>query len=276
MEAVGQLTGGMAHDFNNLLGSMLLNLDFLRDEVAGSETGENMLNTLTSAVERGASLTQRLLAFSRQQVLDARVLDATTLIRDMESLLRHTLPATIRIDMNLQSSPAMVNVDRHQLESSLLNLAINARDAMEDGGILSFRTSTVELEAEDLKDAHTAVPGTYICLAVTDTGQGIPEHLLDHVLEPFFTTKEIGKGTGLGLSMVYGFVQQSEGHFVLSSKLGQGSTFNMYFPMVGSSDVRQNDETAASAEEGAEGDLEHILVVEDNPEIEKVISRALS
>jgi signal transduction histidine kinase len=113
MEAVGQLTGGMAHDFNNLLGSMLLNLDFLRDEVAGSETGENMLNTLTSAVERGASLTQRLLAFSRQQVLDARVLDATTLIRDMESLLRHTLPATIRIDMNLQSSPAMVNVDRH-------------------------------------------------------------------------------------------------------------------------------------------------------------------
>jgi CheY-like chemotaxis protein len=147
---------------------------------------------------------------------------------------------------------------------------------MEDGGILSFRTSTVELEAEDLKDADTAVPGTYICLAVTDTGQGIPEHLLDHVLEPFFTTKEIGKGTGLGLSMVYGFVQQSEGHFVLSSKLGQGSTFNMYFPMVGSSDVRQNDETAASAEEGAEGDLEHILVVEDNPEIEKVISRALS
>ena len=226
MEAIGQLTGGIAHDFNNLLGVMLGNIQVLRDKF-----GENSsLLAIERAVDRGAELTSRLLAFSRQQSLKPRPINLVDMVVEVEDLLRRTLGAPIDVETHVAEGTWVIAADPGQLQNALLNLAINARDAMPSGGKL-----TISCWNERLADFAAAVqpdvaPGEYVILSVADTGDGIPEEVRQRVFEPFFTTKEIGKGSGLGLSMVYGFAKQSGGTVTIDSEVGAGTTVKLYIP----------------------------------------------
>jgi len=212
MEAVGNLTGGVAHDFNNLLTVVMGNLDLLREDVAGNVAAEQKIDTIMQASERGADLTRHMLAFSRRQPLQAKDVDVSALIGGTTRLLSRALGGNITIAVRTGIDLPAVLVDASQLETALLNIAINARDAMPDGGTLTLGTRVAELDA-DYAARHPGVrPGTYVAIEITDTGTGIPPDLIERIFDPFFTTKPSGKGTGLGLSMVYGFIKQSGGH----------------------------------------------------------------
>jgi PAS domain S-box-containing protein len=230
MEAVGQLTGGVAHDFNNLLTVILGTLEFVRDRVAGDRTALEMIERGVKASERGAALTHRLLAFSRKQTLMPTTIDLASLTSGMSDMLRRTLGETIVIGIAATGGLWPCRADPAQLENALLNLAINARDAMPDGGQLTIKTENISLQ-----DNHTGAPtdlesGNYVVLSVSDTGHGVSSETLAHVFEPFFTTKDVGKGSGLGLSMVYGFAKQSGGTATIDSAPGQGTTVRIYLP----------------------------------------------
>jgi PAS domain S-box-containing protein len=230
LEAIGQLTGGVAHDFNNLLTVMLGNAEVLDEELEGDPRSQAMARMIANAAQSAADLTRRLLAFARRQALSPASVDVNALIAGMNPLLRRTLAENIEIAFFPGESLSPALVDPGQLESALLNLCINARDAMAKGGRLTIDTRLVELDAEYCSRHADVHPGSYIMVAVSDTGQGIaPEHL-PRLFEPFFTTKEKGKGTGLGLAMVYGFVKQSGGHISIYSELGHGTTVRMYLP----------------------------------------------
>ncbi|TCH98778.1 response regulator [Roseococcus sp. SYP-B2431] len=260
MEAVGQLTGGIAHDFNNLLTVLLGNAEFLVDELADRPESRELALSMVLAAERGAELTRSLLAFARRQPLAPQAVDANRLVLGMEGLLRRTLGGHIeyRITLNPALWPAMV--DPAQLESALLNLALNARDAMPSGGALTIETSCTHLDEAYAGGDAEVQPGDYVMVAVSDSGAGMTPETLAQAFEPFFTTKEVGKGTGLGLSMVYGFVRQTGGHIRLYSELGQGTTVKLYLPRA--------DTAPAAAEPArpmaAPGAGEVVLVVEDN------------
>ena len=226
MEAVGQLTGGVAHDFNNILTVILANAEALQEGTLSEADRKERLDQVVEAAERAAGLTRQLLAFSRKQPLRPQRTDVNALVTATGKLLLRTLGAQIEIDTILADDLWIVNIDRTQLETVLVNLCLNARDAMPDGGRLTIETRNVVIGAGDAEGAA----GSYAMLAVTDTGSGIAPEFIDKVFEPFFTTKEVGKGTGLGLSMVYGFIKQSDGHIRIDSAAGRGTSIKLYLP----------------------------------------------
>lgn len=227
MEAIGQLTGGVAHDFNNLLMAILGSLELLRKHLPEDRRAQALLNNAVLAAERGANLTKRMLAFARKQDLELKPVDAVTLVRGMEELLQRSLGPTILVETRFPLTLDPVLADPHQLELALLNLMVNARDAMSVGGTITVagRKETIGKPQTDL------TPGAYICLSVKDEGSGMDAETLARATEPFFTTKGVGKGTGLGLSMVHGLMQQLNGRLVVSSELGQGTTAELWVPV---------------------------------------------
>jgi signal transduction histidine kinase len=230
MEAVGQLTGGIAHDFNNLLTVIIGNLKRIGDKVADDGKTHNMIERALRAAERGASLTHRLLAFSRKQALIPSEIDLNELASDMTNMLSRILGETTEIHVVETADLWRCRADRAQLESALLNLAINSRDAMPEGGTLTIRTANVTLGGGEQAAHAEAAPGDYVMLEVSDTGTGIPPDVLPQVFEPFFTTKDVGQGSGLGLSMIYGFAKQSGGDATIESELGRGTIIQLYLP----------------------------------------------
>jgi CheY-like chemotaxis protein len=232
-----------------------------------------MARMTASAAERGAELTQRLLAFSRKQVLEPKTMDVAQLIQGMDGLLRRTLREDIDIEIIRADGLWQIEADAAQLESALLNLSVNARDAMPDGGYLTIEAANAMLDDDYAAMEPDVRPGEYVLIAVTDTGHGIPSDLLDQVFEPFFTTKDTGKGSGLGLSMVFGFVKQSGGHIRLYSELNKGTAVKMYFPR--SEDRPQNNENE-QARPKITGGSETILVVEDDSAVRKYVITQLS
>ncbi|MBW4481063.1 MAG: PAS domain-containing protein [Tildeniella torsiva UHER 1998/13D] len=259
LESVGQLTGGIAHDFNNLLTVILGNAELLSEMLEPDPQLQPLAAMIGSAAQRGADLTQRLLAFARRQALDPEAVDVNRLIDAIDGLLRRTLGEHIEIEIVRRAGLWPALVDSAQLESALLNLCLNARDAMAQGGRLTVETANTHL-SKDYADQHVeVVPGQYVMVAVSDTGLGIAPENLERVFEPFFTTKETGKGTGLGLSMVYGFVKQSGGHIKLYSELGQGTTIRMYLPRF----QGNNELQLRQVDSAVVGGSELILLVED-------------
>lgn len=261
METVGQLTGGVAHDFNNLLTIILGNAEILEDELSEQPHLQRLARMSLEAADRGADLTNRLLAFSRKQPLDPKVLDVAQLIQGLDGLLRRTLPESIHTEIVRTGGLWKIEADAAQLELALLNLAVNARDAMPEGGNLTIEVANAMLDDDYVAMEPDVAAGQYVVIIVTDTGQGIPPDALNRVFEPFYTTKEVGKGSGLGLSMVYGFVKQSGGHIRVYSELGEGTSIKMYFPR-----SRAKQEHLATDRVGRRisGGTETILVVEDD------------
>lgn len=266
MEAIGQLTGGVAHDFNNLLQIIVGNLDTLSRNLP-PEAGR-LRRAATQAMtgaRRAAALTQRLLAFARRQPLDPKPIDANSLIRGMSDLLYRTLGEIYQIEVVLAGGLWKTEADPNELESTLLNLAINARDAMPDGGKLTIETFNAHLD-EAYAALHAEVlPGQYIAISVSDTGTGMNAETMSRVFEPFFTTKDQGKGTGLGLSQVYGFVKQSKGHVKIYSELGEGTTVKIYLPRMTADGLTEDVIENIVIPEAASGEV--ILVVEDDPDV---------
>ena len=262
MDAVGQLTGGVAHDFNNILTVIMTTIEILADAVADRPHLAMIARMIDDAADRGAALTQQLLAFARKQPLDPRSTDINRLIMDAAKLLRPTLGEHMDIACVLDEATSPALVDPSQLTTALLNLAINARDAMPEGGKLTIRSGNITFDEmhADAQDDEVK-PGAYVMVSVSDTGIGIPEAIRDKVFEPFFTTKGAGRGTGLGLSMVYGFVKQSGGHIKIDSEEGRGTTIKIYLPCA---DAQAEARTAAPPVVPSRGGREVILVVEDD------------
>jgi PAS domain S-box-containing protein len=274
MEAVGQLTGGIAHDFNNLLTGIVGSLDLLQTRLHQGRTDNvaRYIDAAMTSANRAAALTHRLLAFARRQPLIPKIVDADQLAGSLEDLLRRTLGESIDLAIVASKDLWCTLCDPNQLESALLNLAINARDAMPDGGKLTIATANARLD--DVKaGTPVLVPGDYICLAVTDTGTGMSAEVASRAFDPFFTTKPIGQGTGLGLSMIYGFARQSNGHVTIDSKLGQGTTVRIYLPRHHGDVADEPASAVKSAEHAATG--ETVLVVEDEPVVRGVILEML-
>src|ERR1700730_7581158 len=274
LEAVGQLTGGVAHDFNNLLTSILGTADLLQRRDDLLEEVRNYLSTIIRSAERGASLTQRLLAFSRRQMPEPRLVDVNRLVGGMSDLLRRTLGESVSIETILAGGLWKTLVDPNQLENALLNLAINARDAMGSGGKLTIETGNTYLDDEYAAMHAEVMAGQYVLIAVTDTGHGMLEEVIAHAFEPFYTTKPEGGGTGLGLSQVYGFVKQSGGHIKIYSELGSGTCIKLYLPRDNSNAVKSVEATSRS-EVSVLGRGEKILLVEDDDDVREYTYAAL-
>ena len=261
LEAVGQLTGGVAHDFNNLLMIIMGNTEALQAELPPGDPRRRYVDMTATAVDRASELTNRLLAFSRKQALQPRLLDVNDVIGGIGAMLRRTLGEDIDFRLVPGAPALLTEADQAQFEAALLNLANNARDAMPDGGALTIETAGVDLDEEYVATEEDLKPGRYVQIAVSDTGHGIPPDMIGRVFEPFFTTKPVGKGTGLGLSMVYGFAKQTGGHVRVYSEVGQGTTFRLYFPRAAdAAPVREVTRTPETLPRGAET----ILVVEDD------------
>ncbi|MDI3383634.1 PAS domain S-box protein [Xenophilus aerolatus] len=276
MEAVGQLTGGIAHDFNNMLAVVIGSLDLLSRRFAASEPrAARYIESARDGARRAAQLTQRLLAFSRQQPLKPEAVDANRLVAGMSDLLRHSLGASVRLETVQAGGLWRTHADPNQLENVILNLAVNARDAMPDGGRLTIETANCHLD-EHYTAAHLGLaPGQYVMIAVTDTGAGMTPDVLAKAFDPFFTTKEVGRGTGLGLSQVYGFVKQSGGHVKIYSEHGQGTTVKVYLPrLAGHAEDPAPAETAAGLPLGDAHEV--VLVVEDEPAVRQFSVEALA
>jgi CheY-like chemotaxis protein/nitrogen-specific signal transduction histidine kinase len=274
MEAVGQLTGGIAHDFNNLLTGIVGSLDLLQTRLNQGRTDNvaRYIDAAMTSANRAAALTHRLLAFARRQPLIPKAIDVNQLVVSLEDLLRRTIGETIDLEIAAPDALWRTLCDPNQLESALLNLAINARDAMPDGGKLIITTSNVRLDGMTA-DSPALSPGDYICIGVTDTGVGMSAEVAARAFDPFFTTKPIGQGTGLGLSMIYGFARQSNGHVTIVSKLSQGTSIKLYLPRHRGELPAEHASEAIAAEHAATG--ETVLVVEDEPVVRGVILEML-
>lgn len=267
MEVVGQMTGGVAHDFNNLLTVIIGNLEFIEGRMPMLEDAniERWAAAANRAAKRGAELTHRLLAFSRRQTLEPKSVNPNDIIASISDMLTRTLEENIEFTRKPDDDVETIYVDAAQLESALLNLVVNARDAMPNGGELIIETANRELDEIYCSTRPYVTPGQYVMIAVTDTGEGMPNEVVERVFEPFFTTKETGKGTGLGLSMVYGFMKQSGGYVTVYSEPGQGTTVRLYFPRQHALvDVQEDDQVAVG--NGEKGDAT-VLVVEDDEEV---------
>jgi signal transduction histidine kinase/ActR/RegA family two-component response regulator len=271
MEAIGQMTGGIAHDFNNLLTAVLGNIELAARRVEDGRT-RNLLSGATEAAERGAKLTHQLLTFSRKQQLRLEAVDLNALVSNMRDLLFRTIGATIRIDMLLHEELWPAVVDPTQVELVILNLALNARDAMPSGGRLTIATENIVMDRASAPQIDLP-QGDFIAVSVSDTGTGMSEEVLARALEPFFTTKTLGSGTGLGLSQVYGVARQSGGTVRIESKLGQGTRIWVYFPRAKSVAAPRTVETTESPRSGRQG---RILVVDDDRDVRRYISTALA
>ena len=273
MAAIGQLTGGVAHDFNNILTVITGTIEILEDAVKDRPHLAQITDMISAAASRGADLTKHLLAFARQQPLQPRSTDVNALVIDDARLLRSTLGEQIEIDSMLAHDAAPALIDPSQLSTAILNLALNARDAMPNGGKLTLETKNVVLDENYASMNSEVKPGNYVMIAVSDTGEGIPGSLLDKVFEPFFTTKDVGKGSGLGLSMVYGFVKQSNGHINIYSEEGHGTTVKLYLPQAAGVADAPATETGISG--GEHGD-ETILIVEDDALVREYVVTQIS
>ncbi|URM26416.1 response regulator [Pseudomonas frederiksbergensis] len=276
MEAVGQLTGGIAHDFNNMLTGIIGSLELLRRRLARGRTEDldSLIDLGVTSANRAAGLTHRLLAFSRRQSLDSKPVQMNTLVVSMGELLQRSINESIHLEMQLDEQLWVAEADPNQLESALLNLVLNARDAMPDGGKLLVKTSNQHLDT-GFTEAHSNLqPGDYIVLSVTDTGYGMPQSTINRAFDPFFTTKPIGQGTGLGLSMIYGFSKQSGGHVSIHSEVGKGTTVSLFLPRFSGEllqDTRVDTQHTPFARDG-----ETVLIVEDDPAVRVLVSAVLS
>ncbi|MCC7253857.1 ATP-binding protein [Hyphomicrobium sp.] len=261
MEAFGQLTGGVAHDFNNLLTIITGNLELIGDEME-NESHATLLKRASDAADMGAALTKRLLTFARRRRLTPQILDVNEMILNLTEILQRSLGEPIALTTVLAGTLWRTRADASELENAILNLAINARDAMPDGGNLVIESRNVSADEVGLPNG-----GEFVLVSVSDTGQGMPPEVIERAFEPFFTTKEPGRGTGLGLSTVYGFVEQSGGHAIIESTPGQGTTVNLYLPR-----VREVSETTARSAEPVplSENSEAVLVVEDNPDVREL------
>lgn len=271
LDAIGQLAGGIAHDFNNQL-TLIQGVAQLLLDAQDNESIRTDLEAICAAVERSAALTLRLVAFSRRQVLRVEPIDLNQVVRNLETLFRRVLRADIAIDLQFHSEPAVITGDAQKLENALTNLAVNASDAMPNGGRLTIGTSIVELTDEDALQHPTMSKGRYAVLTVSDTGQGMDAATRSQIFQPFFTTKPAGKGTGLGLPMVYGTVKQMGGFIWVYSEIGSGTTFRLYFPTTSEMPrERLREAPQARPRPGAT-----VLVVDDNDGIRELVVRALS
>ena len=274
MEAVGQLTGGIAHDFNNMLTGVIGGLDLLKRHLAAGrlDRTDRYIDAATLSAQRAAGLTQRLLAFSRRQSLDVQPVDVEQVVVGMEELLRRTLGEQVGLEIRPAAGVAYALTDANQLESALLNLAINARDAMPDGGLLTIESENLRLDRSYVDGFEALEPGDYVVLSVSDTGTGMTADTVAKAFDPFFTTKPIGQGTGLGLSMIYGFVRQAGGHVRIYSEPGQGTSIKLYLRRH-NGDAPLGHEVVHAAVEGGHG--EQVLVVEDEPAVRMLIVEVL-
>ncbi|KEQ52138.1 response regulator [Sphingobium chlorophenolicum] len=273
MEAVGQLTGGIAHDFNNMLTGVIGGIDIVKRRLASGRIDDldRFMDSASASAQRAAALTARLLAFSRRQSLDPRPTDVNALIRSLEDLLMRTINENIRLQIIPADGDPYAIVDGNQLENAILNLTINARDAMPEGGLLTVEVGTVDLDAAYADSGVDIKAGRYVTVAISDTGVGMSAELVDKVFEPFFTTKPIGQGTGLGLSMVYGFARQSDGQVRIHSKPGQGTSVKLFLPASG----HASENAAASQALIQEGRGQTVLVVEDDPSVRILVREVL-
>jgi PAS domain S-box-containing protein len=273
MEAIGQLTGGIAHDFNNLLTGILGSLDLVRRRLAANKPEDipKFMDAASASAQRAAALTHRLLAFARRQSLNSRPNDINRLVASMGELLTRTLGERIELNCVLSENLWTAFTDANQLESALLNLAINARDAMPQGGRLTIETTNVQLDQAYTSVYEDLEPGDYIAISVSDTGIGMTPEVLAKAIDPFFTTKAVGEGTGLGLSVIYGFAKQSRGHLRLYSEMDSGTTVKLFLPRA----LQNAVATEASIVEVPRGKGEAILIVEDDATVRQIISDAL-
>lgn len=277
MEAIGKLTGGIAHDFNNLLAGIMGNLDLMRLRIAMGQTAEigRHLEAAISGAKRSAALTQRLLAFARRQTLIAKPVDVTWLVYSMTELLQRTVGPEIKIDLRVQERPWWTLCDQNQLESALLNLVINGRDAMPAGGKITIETKNVSVADDSTEGTHNIAAGDYVMLSVIDTGTGMTPEIMQHVFEPFFTTKPLGEGTGLGLSMVHGFMNQSGGYVGIDSEVGRGTAVKLYFPRhVPAGEPAETEPEDKTALETGNRSL-NILVVDDERAVRTMLVEML-
>ena len=276
MEAVGQLTGGIAHDFNNMLTGIIGSLELLRRRLARGRTEDldSLIDLGVTSANRAAGLTHRLLAFSRRQSLDSKAVQMNTLVLSMGELLQRSLNESIRLDMQLDEQLWVAEADPNQLESALLNLVLNARDAMPNGGNLVVQTRNQHLDADFTEAYPNLASGDYVVLSVQDTGCGMPEAVIGRAFDPFFTTKPIGQGTGLGLSMIYGFSKQSRGHVTIDSEVDKGTTVNLYLPRFVGEEIHEPQIAAQHAPNAQDG--ETVLIVEDDPAVRVLVSAVLS
>jgi PAS domain S-box-containing protein len=277
MEAVGQLTGGIAHDFNNLLTGVIGSLEMMQRQMAKgvADKVERYANAAVTSANRAAALTHRLLAFSRRQPLDPKPTNANRLVTGMEELLRRTIGEAVRLEMVTAGGLWQTLCDPHQLESAILNLAINARDAMPEGGTLTIETCNAHLDDAYVARQREVKPGQYVCICVTDTGVGMTADTIQKAFEPFFTTKPIGQGTGLGLSMIYGFARQSEGYAKIYSEVGKGTTFKLYLPRFYGEGEEADDQSSGLGEEHRAEHGEVVLVVEDETAVRALVVEVL-
>jgi signal transduction histidine kinase len=273
LEAVARLAGGVAHDFNNILSIVLTSAEFALARLDASDPARNDVEQVREAAERAAALTKQLLAFGRRQMLEPTVTSFDDVVDGLAGVIRSALGEDIDLELHPADEPGHVMVDPGQLERVLVNLALNARDAMSRGGKVTIETANVDLDAEYVQSRGVVRPGPYVCLSVTDTGIGMPEHVRERVFEPFFTTKGEGKGTGLGLASVYGIVKQSGGYIWVYSEPGRGTTFKIYLPRV---DEAPPEPEPREARKGASTGHETILVVEDEEGVRRASERILA
>ncbi len=277
MEAVGRLAGGIAHDFNNLLTVITVGSDFLLNDIEEDDPKHQDVVEIKKATERATSLTRQLLAFSRRQVLEMEVLDLNSITSDMDKMLRRLVGEDVQLETILEPKLSPVKADRGSIEQVIMNIVVNARDAMPNGGKITVQTENVTLNEEDSLGILEARPGKFVRLSITDTGTGMDKEIREHIFEPFFTTKGKGKGTGLGLSTVYGIVEQNGGWVNVYSEVGQGSTFKVYLPVCSISSEDKNKLTVETISvEELRGNGERILLVEDEDAIREVARRLLS
>jgi two-component system, cell cycle sensor histidine kinase and response regulator CckA len=272
MEAIGQLAGGIAHDFNNLLTIVIGYCDILGEKKVLSPPDQELLDEVRKSGERAAALTRQLLAFSRKQVLEPRVLSLNAIVADMDRMLRRLIGEDIVLTSSFDSALWPVKVDAGQIEQVIVNLAVNARDAMVHGGRLIIETANVDLGAEECADHPARAPGRYVAVAMTDTGSGMTAEVMSHIFEPFFTTKEPGRGTGLGLSVVHGIVEQSGGFLDVRSEVGAGTAFTVYLPVAdGLVEYSAGQQIVKTSVRGSET----VLLVEDQDELRRLLRRTL-
>jgi two-component system, cell cycle sensor histidine kinase and response regulator CckA len=272
LEAIGRLSGGVAHDFNNLLGVIIGYSEALQKQMDADHPFREAVDEIQKAGKRAAALTQQLLAFSRKQVLEPKVIDLNIIVSDVEKMLHRLIGEDIELEIVLGESLGMVKADRGQIDQVILNLAVNARDAMPKGGKLVIETRNADLTAADVNRYRYVIPGPYVVLKVTDTGCGMDAELQSHIFEPFFTTKDKGKGTGLGLATVYGVIKQSGGYIWVESQVGKGTTFSVYLPRV---EEPHETDTKRDFSQPAVRRSVTILLVEDEDSLRKLTASTL-
>jgi nitrogen-specific signal transduction histidine kinase len=273
MEAVGQLAGGVAHDFNNLLTTILGYSEMILEQLAKDSPVRAEVEEISKAGARAASLTQQLLAFSRKQVIMPRPIDLNETVKEARNMLERLIGENIRLVLSLDPDPGRVKADPHQIDQVLLNLAVNARDAMPDGGVLTVATANVAVEKDHAVARSEIVPGNYVVLSVADTGIGMDKETRARIFEPFFSTKEFGKGTGLGLATVYGIAKQNGGTVLVDSEPGRGSVFRIYLPRLYTAGAAVNPAPARTASPTGN---ETILLVEDDAMVQRLAQKMLS